>query len=531
VPISSDHFLARRFGNPEKFEDYTRANPVDSIKLLLKDLGDMTAFEIKEEMADLVIPEEEWTKWWSSVRTKLKKDTEIVYPKSISEPFKLNTTKVTHEERLKTALSEQSTIKGKIDTLYTNLRDYPSLSKDVDLMTYLKNEFGEILLSKDPSESEEIQILFLLSDLGDLAAKKNIAPFVQKIKEAEELINDIEILSFKRRLLTEMKKSREDWGDIFCEMITTPQKHTLRDFLFDEVVSGKKESLFEEKMEKVIKDPQLSPSAFNWCFARVMKNKMPIFDDQRSLDRLFEGFFVLMYYVEVTLKDRTMTKKMYSMLSDKRFEIVRRIFKGAAKETIQELLLLATKCQILTNHDIKILHSLAEVVYPELSRLRGATAEEEEEEVIWTTQEGMKKVTDRIEQIATKEIIENAKEIEIARSHGDLRENSEYKFAKEKRARLQGEMKALSAQMKKMKVLTKDDIDTSVVSIGTKVEMEEESGKVQEYTILGAPDADTEKNIISAQSKMAKALLNKKVGENVTIGDNAWKITKITSIL
>ena len=80
TPMCTDHFLARRFGDAEKFEAYTKLNPLDSIKLLLKDLGDMTAFEIREEMEGLVIPEEEWPKWWSSVRSKLKKDAEIIYP-------------------------------------------------------------------------------------------------------------------------------------------------------------------------------------------------------------------------------------------------------------------------------------------------------------------------------------------------------------------------------------------------------------------------------------------------------------------
>ncbi|MCH9811190.1 transcript cleavage factor, partial [bacterium] len=72
--MSSEHFLARRFGDPEKFEAFAKLNPIDSIKLLLRDLGDKTAFEIREEMEGLVIPEEEWSKWWSSVRGKLKKD-------------------------------------------------------------------------------------------------------------------------------------------------------------------------------------------------------------------------------------------------------------------------------------------------------------------------------------------------------------------------------------------------------------------------------------------------------------------------
>ena len=219
---------------------------------------------------------------------------------------------------------------------------------------------------------------------------------------------------------------------------------------------------------------------------------------------------------------------MHAYLTDKRFEIVRRIFKGAEKEVIQELLLLSSKCQVLTSHDKSVLRSLAAVVYPEFG---GSGVDKDAEEVLWATKEGLIKVTDRIEQIATKEVIENAKDIEIARAHGDLRENSEYKFAQEKRASLQKEMKSLSAQIKRVRVISKDDVDISVVSIGTKVKIVDEKGVEKAYIILGPFDADTEKGIISAQSKLAGYLLDKSVGEKVTFNDNTWKIEEITMAL
>lgn len=527
-PISSDHFLARRFGDPEKFEAFTRANPIDSIKLLLKDLGNMTAYEIKEEMVDLVIPEEEWTKWWSSVRSKLKKDTEIIYPSSIKEPFKLNTIKETHEDRLKASAEEARTVAELIDVFYIFLRDFSTLGKEDAISGFIKSELANILFDKNISTAEELQILFLLEDLKDPAAK-NIAPTVKKVYDTHKVVKEMHILSYKRRFLALIKENREDWLSIFCDLIVSKTKHSLRDFLYEEVLSAKKEDELAEKLENLIENPKASTYAYIWFFQKVMKKKMKLFADQHSLERSFEAFFVLLYHVEVSLKDKPLTKKMYNMIADKRFEIVRRIFENATVISIKELLLLATKCQVLTSHDVNIFYSLAAVVHPELSR--ESVEDVTKDEIIWTTKEGLSKITARIEVIATKEVIENAKEIEIARAHGDLRENSEYKFAMEKRARLQKEIKSLSAQVKNMKVLAKGDIDTSKVSIGTTVSVESEDGENKDFTILGPFDADTEKNIISAQSKLAKYLIDKKVGENVTFSDTTWKINKISSVL
>ncbi|MCH9812064.1 GreA/GreB family elongation factor, partial [bacterium] len=123
------------------------------------------------------------------------------------------------------------------------------------------------------------------------------------------------------------------------------------------------------------------------------------------------------------------------------------------------------------------------------------------------------------------------KEIEIARAHGDLRENSEYKFAQEKRAALQKEMKNLSAQVKKVRVLSKQDVDLSRVSVGTKVRIAGDGGEEKVYSILGPFDADTEKDIISFQSQLAKVLMDKKVGEKVLINNNTWEVKEIAEAL
>ncbi len=527
-PISKDHFLARRFGDAEKFEAFTRANPIDSIKLLLKDMGDMTAFEIKEEMADLVIPEAEWAKWWSSVRGKLKKDAEILYPESLDKPFKLNAKKVTHDDRLKKAMANAPSVESLIEIVYSFLRDFPSFAKDSELNSYLRKELGNLLASKTITTAEHLQILFLLEDLGEQSLVQ-LKETIKNLPKILRIIEGIHILSYKRRLLSEILALREDWIEIYSDLIVAKEKHPLRDFLYDEMIDKKQEAVFIEKMEGVIDHPQISPHTFLWFFQKMMKKKTNLFVDQSSLNRLFEGFFVLMYYVEVSLKDRILTKKMYSMLADKRFEIVRRIFKGQDLVATKEILLLATKCQILSAHDQTIMHSLAEVVHPELKR--DSKQSDQEQKVIWTTAAGLKKITARLEEIATKEMIENAKDIETARGHGDLRENSEYKFAQERRAALQRELKTLSLQLKMMRVLSKDDIDTSKVSIGTKVSLKDQNGKEREYVILGPYDADVDKNIISEQSNLAKDLLNKKIGEKIRFHESDWEILSILSII
>jgi transcription elongation GreA/GreB family factor len=128
-------------------------------------------------------------------------------------------------------------------------------------------------------------------------------------------------------------------------------------------------------------------------------------------------------------------------------------------------------------------------------------------------------------------MVENAKEIEIARSHGDLRENQEFKAAKEKRSRLQGELKMLSDQINHARILTPANVSTDRVGPGTIVLCKTKQGKELQYTLLGPWDAIPEKGIISFQSKLAQTIKGLKIGSTFQFQGEEFTITAIKSYL
>ncbi|MBS0649857.1 MAG: GreA/GreB family elongation factor, partial [Verrucomicrobia bacterium] len=154
-----------------------------------------------------------------------------------------------------------------------------------------------------------------------------------------------------------------------------------------------------------------------------------------------------------------------------------------------------------------------------------------EAQIIWTTAEGFQKLQQKIQQIATVETVENAKEIEIARAHGDLRENAEFKAALEKRDRLQSELKFLSEQLNRARVIGKEDVSTDEVGIGAIVECQNSKGQKLTYTLLGPWDANPDKNILSFQSKLAQAMTGKNIGNKFKFQDEEYTITSIKSFL
>lgn len=534
LPLADDHFLSRRFGDPDALEAFAKESPVEVLKMLLKDLGPKTASEIKDELCELVIPADEWTKWWQSTRTKAKKDTSIEIPKDIKDSFVLRDSDLAHEERLQKALEKKPSMNTLIQLVYSFLRDFPITLKNEDFKTSLKTKLKDAFeASENLTKAQQLQILFFLEDLDAKHDFSSVENFVKTTVSIQDLVKDIEIIAFKKRLLVEVRRFREDWIAIFFDLIFKVDLNPLRDYILQELIKAKQEEELKGKLQLLLDHPSHYPNSLIWYFKKIMqKSSLPL-SDQKGRNKFFEAFLILLSILEKSgPSNRDLVKKMLSFITNGRFANVRKIFQHASIEQVQEFVLLATKCSSLTNHDIKIFHSLAEVVHPELSKLRKQyESESEEEEIIWTTAEGLKKVKQRIEEIATVETVENAKEIEVARSHGDLRENSEFKFALERRDRLQGELKMLSEQVNKARVIMKDDVSLNEVGVGNTVECLDDSGNKVTYTLLGPWDADADNNILSFQSKLAQDLKGLKVGDSFQLQAKKYTIKKIDSYI
>ena len=529
IPISKEHFLARRFGSPDLLEAFAKEHPVETIKMLLKDLGPKSAAEIKNELCDLVIPESEWTKWWQSTRTKIKKDSSIEVPEELKDCFRLRETEFGHEERLQKALDKKPSPDELLQIIYSFLRDFPVALKNAGLKKNIQQKLQACQESEQLTEVQELQLNFLLEDLHPQEAHPAITQIINNYSSFDGLISNISIVAFKKRTLVEVKKHRKDWVDLFLDLLLKIDQTTLRDFIFEELLKAKEEDAIVKKLLAALEHPGHYPNVILWYFKKIMDGEKIPLADQDGKNRFLESFFILLSILDKSVpSSRDLTKKMLQFITNGRYAVIRKIFQGATIDEVQEFLLLATKCLSFTTHDIKIFHSLAEVVHPSLAKLRKKYDHDEiEEEIIWTTEEGLNKIKVRIEEIATVETVENAKEIEVARSHGDLRENSEFKYALERRDRLQGELKYLSDQVKKARVLTKADVSTDKIGVGNVIECEDDKGNVVTYTLLGPWDANTEANILSFQSKLAQDIKGLKVGDTFKIQSTSYKIVKI----
>jgi transcription elongation factor GreA len=134
------------------------------------------------------------------------------------------------------------------------------------------------------------------------------------------------------------------------------------------------------------------------------------------------------------------------------------------------------------------------------------------------TPEGFEKLKDEIEYLSNDRRREIADRIRVAREFGDIAENAEYDAAKNEQAHLEARIAMLEERLKNARVVTKKEIKSGEVSIGTKVRLRDvKAGKTVEYHIVGSAEADPASNKLSNESPVGRAIMGRKKGETVEV--------------
>jgi len=134
------------------------------------------------------------------------------------------------------------------------------------------------------------------------------------------------------------------------------------------------------------------------------------------------------------------------------------------------------------------------------------------------TEEGLKKLKDELQALKSKGRSEMAKQIAEARDKGDLSENAEYDAAKDAQGLLELKISKLEDLVANARVIDESTIDTSKVSILTKVKLQNVANKqTVTYMLVAEEEADLKSGKISVKSPIGKGLLGKKVGDTADI--------------
>jgi transcription elongation factor GreA len=148
-------------------------------------------------------------------------------------------------------------------------------------------------------------------------------------------------------------------------------------------------------------------------------------------------------------------------------------------------------------------------------------------EQTFLTPEGLKKLEEELNFLRTTRRAQVADRLHqaLAGEGGELSENAEYEDAKNEQAFVEGRIATLEAMLSNVTLIHPDEGHKGVVALGSKITVKEDGNTPEEYQIVGSAEADPRSNRISNESPLGKALLGRRVGDEVKVNAPAGTLS------
>ena len=519
TPIPPEHFLARKAIDAAAIKNLLKKDPAAVVRNVLESLGgSATLSQISQLMIGDLLNEAEWKRWWSSTTKTLKKEGYFHIPTKKTEPIQLRAERVSRADELITFFNQARQPKEQAAALDQIIKFHNEFSDPVTQLQPVVDAIEEAATRNqrfNPSLSFELVMARddLLERCPELKTTDPTLTLGRVIADEEPRLITIlpKIPSAKeKRVLQAMPAALgPQWTVRALQLMQSNHARAVLQIprVFSE--TGEQAEL-RAYLDRGIREHSITSEALTW----LCKERDSEWRDLVTPDLLGA---ILSALERDQHNENSRGSKLRDLVLDDR-ELIPDMFKGAeasvARDSMRRLMLTPVFDE-LTKRSL-----LARIIklYPELESVITGEQKEEKTESLIVSWSSLDKRKAEFEELINKKIPENSKEIGVARSYGDLRENFEFKAAKEMQAVLMRRKVELEGALHRARGTSFENPDTSQVSIGTVVTLrEKESGKEESYTILGAWDGNPDQRIISYQTAIGQALLGHRVGETVSL--------------
>jgi len=500
TPILEKHYLYIKHKDADTLKEMAEKNPVELIKLMLKSFNKpLTAAAIKEHLNG-IIEKQHLTKFWEKVRKELGKEHDIKISGRIQKTYTYHESEFDKTE-MEIMVFQKASEKEKYLLAEAYAKKMPMVFEKIIPRLV---EIGNKAYKKKPALA--LDILMLCDDMQVNAQFSYTRGSILEQTGIEQIVSNLNNLEHQKRLLREIKeKNQKEWPEIFKKLLFTATEAKLLDAI-EEYLRAVPETL-KDIYYTIFSLPKHYPLQFQWILKKIQTGNLQEYLNIRFIPRLIES----LNYVKGI---KGMVSRILSL------DTFDNIIKDAPEDDARRILDTINSSTVLEYYKKKDLLKIIQFHFPHLLA--------RESEVIYATEASLKSKKEELNRIITVEIPENKKEIGRAREFGDLSENFEYKAAKEQQEQLYQKLRNLESELAKAQIIDSSKVNTKHVDIGTKITLKNlQDDTVTHYTILGRWDTDLEKNIISNEAPLARSLLEKVRGDEVTINNVPYGIIEI----
>ena len=502
-PLATDHVLRRKLEDPASLKATT---PPELLRITLQSFDrPLTAGEVRDILAGIVA-ESQWTSWWGAAR---KHPQVLASGGGARQTYTWAESSGDAQDSVWKAF-DRAEPRRKLELLRREgARDRALRDRMAEALT----EIAEDSVESDPGLAWEIW--FGLERSGgvpeDLLQLSWAPETLLAVRDLGRLFEGIDERLLRERAYMMVREKRADWPAVYREALARETDPRALDTLTGGLAVGAPREL-DRFLDSLLAQPHRQPSAFTWYAERAatdedMRSRNPLRLLQQLLGSLNRDEFAPMRVrlLQLAESGSTVPRVLTHLTEDQAPQAEDAVRRAAALEPYQ-------REQLLTALE-----------------LRFRSLRKEEDVPLYATREAIEEKRAELHQILAIDIPANRKAIEEARAMGDLRENFEYKSARQRHEYLNSRASALNGELTRVRPIEIAGTDLTAVRIGTRVQLRSPAGAERLITILGPWESRPEEDILSYESDLGKHLLDKTVGSAVDIAGEGWTVLGITA--
>lgn len=529
--IPADDFRAKKIEKIEELRTLAKSDPVELVVHLLSSHGgSMTGDALEKELSGPVIPADQFKKWWDAAKKAVKDSRRAVVPQKRTEAILLRSGDRSPAEALLADFENAKDIKGMIRGLEAIAADIGAFEADTSALARLLKDIDDG--AKKAARVQLGQALQLISARDEVigsAKTLELDPTAVKLSdllanaEFSKIADEAGALPSARQKAVYEAFPDAFGGEWVAKMVRVFDKVGARGVTEIARILTEREQTkaLLDHLRSAIGRRSLGTDALIWvCREREgIASKVFCADVGAAILNLLEN--------DHLSDGPRKTSRLQSLLGDDKtllIDLVGIMDVNEARNFARRLM----DCPVFADLERKSLMARIIKARPETGELVSGQSSRKEETLL-VSWESLDKKKAELEDIIRNKIPQNREDVKIAKSYGDLRENFEYKSAKDMEKYLGLRRNALDKEINNARGTDFKGADASKVNIGTIVTLAAD-GAEKEITVLGAWDSDPSKQIVSYLSEVGKALVGKAPGDSADVRDEETESLKTWTV-
>lgn len=520
--VDEGHLQARRFVDPEGLRLMAADAPGEVVKMALRSHGSLTAPRLQEILTDGIISPDAWKSFWDAARKALKADPLVIVPAKRSDPIQLLDREVSYDARWFEALAKARTSEDVLTRLEA-LQESGAAAVVGDAERGIIADRLQFLLAGFGSDlSIRVQVLLAARQWQVSATLLDWGQGMDALLDGDNFAATAAQLPSRRLEQFLSAAVEHDNGrtvDAALRMLPAAIYNVLNvavDLLLELGRERDVAAVFREELgrrqasvEMVLWLAKHPEKLSVWEFGStgdLMFHVLPLFERPYAGERLRAAN---------QLGELVQQRKWLESAVDSMSEVQRTSFIRALKAAMGRIPL-----------DTQAMIGRVCVAHPELARLLEGTKEESSApRGGLTSWRSYRLRQQQLDKLINEDIPKNSRDIGVARSYGDLRENFEYKTAKEQQGILLRRRAEWEQELQQVRGTDFAGSAVSAAGMGTTVTLAYPDSAMHVFHILGEWDQDPGLGIISCSSKMGRALAGCKPGDSAVVPGETGDVT------